>query len=387
MTLEEVATPHRFHLQLRSQQEALSTLMDQLDAVMEEEFLLQSTDPSLPPPAMSMYVAARWLDEMWYRAQVTGFHSPQVVRLHYIDVGSVRNVEWWKVRRLPPQFLCLPAQALRASLAGLRPRTGTWGRQAGRALMRLAGHSDPRGIIAIQTGRSRSGRLSVWLVDTVRNNLPEGVWINHALVAEGHAEFTVVKDRALEVVVKPRLCSLVREVLEAHRTVVGGGQVHRLAEIEGLISDMEALVVRPVGEVEARQEGDWRVEKMGTGRGGEEVAVVWAADQVWVACREVSLLVWEWRGYDLLETRLQAKGLEVGHLRLGEGGQGWACLLKEGLVSPGQGQVLLYRLETLPGALSVISQEAAEALMTVWQRVKLQKGTAGISVAGELAVQ
>ena len=58
---------------------------------------------------------------------------------------------------------------------------------------------------------------------------------------------------------------------------------------------------------------------------------------------------------------------------------------REGLVSPGQGQVLLYRLETLPGALSVISQEAAEALMTVWQRVNLQEGTTEISVAEKSA--
>ena len=164
-------------------------------------------------------------------------------------------------------------------------------------------------------------------MDTARNNLPEGVWINHALVEEGHAEFTAVKERALDLVVKPRLCSLVKEVLEAHRAVVGGGQGHRLVEIERLISDMEAMLARPqaqggVEERLARPEGDWRVEKVGTGRGGEEMAVVWAADQVWVACREVSLLVSEWRGYNLLEARLQAKGLEVGHLRLGEGGQG-----------------------------------------------------------------
>ena len=117
------------------------------------------------------------------------------------------------------------------------------------------------------------------------------------------------------------------------------------------------------------------------------MAVVWAADQVWVACREVSLLVSEWRGYNLLEARLQAKGLEVGHLRLGEGGQGWAGLLREGLVSPGQGPVLLYRLETLAGALAAISEEAAEALQTVWQRVKQEEETPGLSLAEKWLAQ
>ena len=121
VVMGDVKNPHNFNLQLRQNFGALSNMMDELDSAMEEKFQEEATDENLPPPEVcssqnisrikvrlvaeylvfqvGMYVAARWRDEMWYRAQVIGFHSRATVRLHYIDYGSVVDVDWWKVGR------------------------------------------------------------------------------------------------------------------------------------------------------------------------------------------------------------------------------------------------------------------------------------------------
>ena len=44
-----------------------------------------------------MYVAARWKDELWYRARVVKFKTLATVSLFYIDYGSEEDMDWFKV--------------------------------------------------------------------------------------------------------------------------------------------------------------------------------------------------------------------------------------------------------------------------------------------------
>ena len=141
-----------------------------------------------------------------------------------------------QVRRLPPSFFQLPAQALAARLEGVAPPGGgccawgaaspgggapsvagggapsvagggAWGRQAGRAVTRLTGNSERR-MLAFATSiptanpttptstiptspsptSSSAVRQGLWLVDTASNDVPEGVWLHERLVEEGVAE-------------------------------------------------------------------------------------------------------------------------------------------------------------------------------------------------------
>ena len=75
--------------------------MDDLNAENEANFLEEAVDTSLPAPQVGMYVAARWKDEMWYRARVVKFKSLATVSLFYIDYGSEEDMDWWKVRPWP----------------------------------------------------------------------------------------------------------------------------------------------------------------------------------------------------------------------------------------------------------------------------------------------
>ena len=100
------------------------------------------------------------------------------------------------------------------------------------------------------------------------------------------------------------------------------------------------------------------------------VHVVNCSRQVWVAAREVSSLVTEWRGWDLLEGRLLVRGLQPECWRLQEGQEGWAELEARGLATSGQGELLLYRVEALVSALAEICQEVADILARVIRCVK-----------------
>ena len=120
-----VESPAKFFVQLQSEYSVLTALMDALDEDMEAALLLEHFDTSLPvAPTLGQYVAARWpRDEKWYRTKVVGIASNTHVTLSFIDYGDVCEVEWKSVRKLPPSFEQLPAQALKATLLGVKPNS------------------------------------------------------------------------------------------------------------------------------------------------------------------------------------------------------------------------------------------------------------------------
>ena len=265
-------------------------------------------------------------------------------------------------------------------MQGGRRHGGSWRKTAGEELVRLTRSQEGReGVLALCTGTGRTGRLSLWLVDTSREEVPEGVWIQDMLVAGGHAMFHPVDERCREVVLRPRLGALVSEALRlGARMEVGGLEERRelwgkVEAVSVMIGNLEAMVTGSVSIQKERERG-LRVEKRTVTRGstGEEmtVHVVNCSRQVWVAAREVSSLVTEWRGWDLLEGRLLARGLQPECWRLQEGQEGWAELEARGLATSGQGELLLYRVEALVPALAEICQEVADILARVTTCVK-----------------
>ena len=120
-----VKSPAKFFVQLQSEHSALAALMDALDDDMEAALPLEHFDSTLPvAPTLGLYVAARWpRDELWYRTKVVGIASNTHVTLSFIDYGDVCEVEWKLVRKLPLSFQHLPAQALKATLLGVKPNS------------------------------------------------------------------------------------------------------------------------------------------------------------------------------------------------------------------------------------------------------------------------
>ena len=92
--------------------------------------------------------------------------------------------------------------------------------------------------------------------------------------------------------------------------------------------------------------------------------------KAWVVGKDVSGLVAEWKGYDLFENRLKAKGLQLDVRRLAKAADGFEDLRKEGLIGEGDGEALLYSLEDLPLVLAKINQNAATVLAGLWNSTR-----------------
>ncbi|XP_053607769.1 uncharacterized protein krimp isoform X2 [Plodia interpunctella] len=80
--------------------------------------------PLTTMPALGEMVAALYpLDENWYRARVVNYcRADQNVEVMYVDYGNVVWVKENEIRALNPCWASLPAQALRARLAGVSAR-------------------------------------------------------------------------------------------------------------------------------------------------------------------------------------------------------------------------------------------------------------------------
>ena len=99
-----------------------------------------------------------------------------------------------------------------------------------------------------------------------------------------------------------------------------------------------------------------------------DLHLVFGMNHVWLTDKEVSSLVIEWKGWNLLERRLKAKGLtpEVMSVKRVDGGPLWEVLAAGGVASGIDESVLLYRVDTLSQALTSINNHAS--IIVGWLR-------------------
>ena len=398
-----VRNPSKFFVQLESQHSALTDLMEALDEAMEAALLDQQFDPALPAaPIPGLFVAARWpRDEMWYRTKVEGIATNTHATLFFIDYGDLCEVEWKSVRLLPPAFQLLPAQALQARLLGVQPKLKTkdnpsnWGSSASKALQNATGNSSEIGVWALMTDKDRKGKMGLWLVDTANNDEPQGVWVHEQLLEQGEAQPCPADFRARQVVVKSRLEALVGQVegyfKRKEEGEQGGDDLSRiLCNLEQKLHHLEILANLgdnvPPGQLSTTAGGSEAMIRMEVKpsfivekhqlvlpSSGDEANFRVVKDEVgktWVVGRDVSGLVAEWKGYDLFENRLKAKGLKPNARTLTQADDGFEDLRREGLMAEDSGEVLLYSLAELPLVLSKINQDAATVLAGFWNSTR-----------------
>ncbi|KAM5125269.1 uncharacterized protein ACMZJ9_022327, partial [Mantella aurantiaca] len=65
-------------------------------------------------------------DGSWYRGQVKGVPSGGAVSVQFLDYGNAEEVPMDKLCKIPSSFLELPFQAVRCSLAGVKPAGEMW---------------------------------------------------------------------------------------------------------------------------------------------------------------------------------------------------------------------------------------------------------------------
>lgn len=93
---------------------------------------------SLKEIYIGQLVAARYVDNLWYRARIIGFRNGEF-EMFYIDYGSSGVVTIDKIRHLPLHFTKLPVQAFRGRLYGIKPtsKDDKWTAEASSCFLKL----------------------------------------------------------------------------------------------------------------------------------------------------------------------------------------------------------------------------------------------------------
>lgn len=125
----EAVNPHRFWFTELSNKHELQELI-----VNMKEFYNNLSENNLryEPKEFykDLYVAAK-KNETWHRAKVVSVDPFNVVRVYYIDNGTVGDVSDNRhIRYLMPQYMDLPTVAQRGVLSYIQPKGGLWSKEA-----------------------------------------------------------------------------------------------------------------------------------------------------------------------------------------------------------------------------------------------------------------
>ncbi|KAM6265892.1 tudor domain-containing protein 1 [Porphyrio hochstetteri] len=84
------------------------------------------SDPAFHPVLGNLYCAQFTGDNLWYRAAVTAYVSEDTVLVSYVDYGNFEALPLTRLHPMIPRLMDIPAQAIRCTLAGVKPPEETW---------------------------------------------------------------------------------------------------------------------------------------------------------------------------------------------------------------------------------------------------------------------
>ena len=160
---------------------------------------------------------------------------------------------------------------------------------------------------------------------------------------------------------------LEKEVMQLHEEVMklNGDEEEKFSDLLKKAADHTSRIQQLEEAAQQPSSGcDFIVEKVSitTDWGSSDIHLVKDGGVSWRASAEVSSLVKEWRGWDLLDRRLRSKHLQLDKLVVANGDAKWDILVKgevEGLKDKDgklKDEVSLYRLDCLPQVMSSFTE-------------------------------
>ena len=146
--ISEIKNPSNFFIQLKSTEDQLNDLMDDLQDFYSDKILgLKYAIKKVGPGLLGLPVAAIYFDSKskvnhgWHRGIVRKILGVQEVNIFYCDYGSTADVYLPYVRFLPKRFGTPNAQAIRVRLGGIIPKktTGSGKEWSSSAIQRFSG--------------------------------------------------------------------------------------------------------------------------------------------------------------------------------------------------------------------------------------------------------
>ncbi|XP_013386809.1 uncharacterized protein LOC106156225 isoform X2 [Lingula anatina] len=171
--------PSEFYCHLHEQEELIDHLMN---ALQDKYKTMQHTECTIDNPQVGMPCVA-WYpeDKHWYRAQLKSVDD-SITTVQYVDFGNCETISVNRIKELLPQFMDMPAQAVKCSLHNVRPLGREWNKQATDKLEELLGEDTK---VVSLVSKMPDGGYSVEVLDTSK---PGDDMINKVLVEQGFAQ-------------------------------------------------------------------------------------------------------------------------------------------------------------------------------------------------------
>jgi len=325
VVVTEVMDINKFWINVRTTDTlgAREKLMDCMDLFYNK---LEGKNMTLEKVYVGCLVAVQYQNEGYHRAEVVSEGKGNgILKVNYIDFGTVGNVRREELRSLPRMFQTLPRQAIECSLWGVKDGDGHTQVKARNRFMELVelGNSCG-GFVAIvkKMGGDRGDTVGLWMVDTSSNNNPDGLAVNYVLLEEG----------------------LVTQVAE-----VGHGSLSNSGKV--LSSSCSSLLAAVDEELSSCR----YVQKLEMGE--EVIHVINHAGEAWVTSQDISTLVVDWQGRDILAPMLSRKKVMLECSKVGKSTHPdlVQTMIDQGVrgANHKSEQILLYRLVNLPMILNL----------------------------------
>lgn len=180
----EVYSPSHFWL-LRVGEEyhtALENIMDEMTRYYDVEG--RSRILAVGAMRVGHYCSAPY-DRRWHRAVIVQLIDSDTAKVRYVDYGTVESLPRRELRPLRREWAQLPAQALRARLAGVRPCADAtrWPFASSAHFFKLV--SDIQLVATVVSVNTEEEVIETMMLDT---STPVDVCVSDALVKAGHAD-------------------------------------------------------------------------------------------------------------------------------------------------------------------------------------------------------